>query len=301
MTTEQGPGARRRYLGKMLRRLRDEKGLTTSEVAKLLRLGQPTISRIENGRHAILPRNVYHMLEIYGVQGDRADWLIQVAEKSNERGWWESYSDTLPEWFEIYASLEGDAEEIWTYEAEFVPGLLQTPSYARAVRLAAHPHASAADLDRSVELRQARQDHLAARHLVAVINEAVIRRHVGGIHVMAEQLDHMTALAHDGIVQVHVLPYTAGAHPAMNGAFAMLRFPDTSGMDLVYIESERGGVYLERQADLARYVDVFSRIRATSLSVEESRDLMATVATELRTWAKRKESDDGRTPGDAMA
>lgn len=281
MSTEQGPGVRRRYLGKVLRRAREEKGLTTTQVAKLLHMSQPSVSRIENGRYAILPRNVYHLLEIYGVQGDRADRLIQIAEQSNVRGWWESYSDTLPEWFEIYASLEGDAAEIWTYEAEFVPGLLQTHDYAWAVRLAAHPHVGDDDLRRSAELRQVRQKQLPGRHMTAVVNEAVIRRQVGGLAVLAGQLAHLRELLRKQTVDLRVLPYSAGAHPAMTGAFSMLRFPDADEVDLVYIESERGGMYLERPADLARYTDVFSRILHASLSGAETEKLLATVASEL--------------------
>lgn len=211
----------------------------------------------------------------------RADWLLSIADQSNQRGWWESCSETIPDWFEIYVSLEADAEEIWTCEAEFVPGLLQTGGYARAVRLAAHPGVDEADLARSAALRAARQRQLVHRNVSAVVNEAVLHRVVGGREVMAGQLARLAELIERGSIDCRALPFSAGAHPAMTGAFAMLRFADTDEMDLVYTENERGGMYLERPGDLTRYADVFSRAQQAALSPAEGAALMRKIAQEL--------------------
>lgn len=270
-----GPGARRRYLGKKLRRLRERADLTVNKVAELMRVTQPTVSRIEGGRNAILARHVAKMLELYGIDGPEADALMRIAEQANERGWWESYSDVIHDWFEIYTSLEADATEVWTYEAEFVPGLFQTPDYVRAVRLAAHPDSTEAQIDRSIALRAERQRHLTGT-VVAVINEAVVRRLIApGLFTQVSRL--MTEAADD---RLRIIPFTVGLHPAMHGAFSMLRFEDSGEMDLVYTETERGGMYLERPADLVRYGDVFARLKDQSLSPDDTADLLTTLMKE---------------------
>jgi transcriptional regulator with XRE-family HTH domain len=270
-----GPAARRRYLGKVLRRLREANGMKTPEVAKLVRVSQPTVSRIEGGRGAIMARHVYRMLEVYGIDGPEADRIMQLAEQANEPGWWESYTDVIHDWFEIYASLESDTAEIWTYEVELIPGLFQTPDYIRALRLAAHPDSTPEQLDRSIQLRLERQQQLDAQNIVAVINEAAVRRLVGGRDVMRTQLRRLVDEAGRGR-ELRLLPFEAGAHAGMLGPFIMLRFADSHDddaaeqMDLVYLEHERGSVYLERPADLLRYGDVFEQVRTASLSTMET-------------------------------
>ena len=279
---EQGPGVRRRYLGKVLRRLREEAGLKTNQVAARMHVTQPTVSRIEGGRHAITLRNVAKMLEIYGVDGPRADSFMGIAEQANQRGWWESYGDVISDWFEIYASIEADATELWTYEAELVPGLLQTAEYIRAIRLAAHPNLTRAQLDRSVQLRLQRQEQMRGdRRIAAVIGEAVVRRVVGGRDVMRSQLRRLVDEAAGDRVDLRILPFEAGAHAAMTGAFMMLRFEDTEEMDLVYTETERGAVYLERPADLIRYGDIFTRIQSAALPPEETARCISRLVKEL--------------------
>jgi transcriptional regulator with XRE-family HTH domain len=277
-----GPGARRRYLGKVLRRLRVERSMTVSEAAKELRVKQPTLTRIEGGRNAILPRHVYRLLEIYGVQGDQADRLMRIAEQANQRGWWESFSDIIPDWLEILASLEPDADVIWTYQAEFVPGLFQTEDYARAIRRAWQLGGTDDQMDQFVRLRAERQQRLGHQKITAVVNEAVLRRTVGGRGVMRAQLERLVNEIDHDRVDLRLLPFEAGAHPGMKGAFIMLRFPDSEEeMDLVYVENERGGMYLERPADLIRYGDVFGSLQTLSLSAEKTRSQLTRLVKEL--------------------
>ncbi|SDC75831.1 helix-turn-helix domain-containing protein [Actinokineospora iranica] len=273
-----GPAARRRYLGKRLRALRGER--SSAEVMAQARISQPTLSRIEGGRGTIVPRNVASLLRIYGVPDAEADRLMDLAVSSEERGWWESYSDIIGKGFEIYASLEPDAAEIWMYQAEFVPGLFQTADVLAALHLALRPELAQEEIDRLIELRMERQSVVRAR-VTAVVNEAVLHRPIGSPEVWRAQLTRLRAEAERG--QVRVLPFSAGAHPAMAGAFSMLKFDDfedTEDMDLVYVATERGSMYFEKPGDLIRYGQVFTRVRDMALSPEESADLLTTLGRE---------------------
>lgn len=271
-----GPGARRRYLGKLLRGLRG--GRSLADAAREIGVSPSALSRIEGGRNAIMPRHVSALIRVYGVEEARAASLLRIAEAAQQPGWWESYSDVISDWFEIYASLEADARAIWIYEAEFVPGLMQTDDYVRAVRRSAHPEATPEQIERSVALRAERQRNVRA-DITAVVNEAVVRRMVGGPEVMRAQVRRLREEADAG--RLRVVPFSAGAHPGMHGAFWMLRFDDdANGMDLVYVETERGGMYLERPSDLKRYTEVFTRLVSQSLSAEETSDLLVTLVEE---------------------
>ncbi|HEU5474412.1 MAG TPA: DUF5753 domain-containing protein [Actinophytocola sp.] len=212
------------------------------------------------------------------------DHLVRLAEESEDRGWLLAYSDTTPNWFERYLGEEAEASEIWTYEAEFVPGLLQTAEYCRAVSAANSPDATEEDVARRVELRLARQqllDREGPPRLQVVINEAVLRRHIGGPKVMREQLRHLTGLADRPNVIVQVLPFSAGAHPAMTGSFSMLRFPSDGGDPTILVEVDSGALYPDRPVDVERYTWMFGRLRDLALSPGESGALISRVAEEL--------------------
>lgn len=283
MVTGPGPTVRRRQLGKMLRKLRLEAGKKSEEAASYLDLRRQTITRIEQGRQAILPRNVKLMCQLYGVGAPLLDTLLRLAEEAGERGWWVSYSDTMPDWFADYVGLEADAEAIWSYESEFVPGLLQTPAYTRAVTRAANPSRSDEAIDLNVQFRMARQEILessAPPKLHFVVNEAALLRPVGGRVAMAEQVEHLGDMADQPNITLQVLTIDAGAHAAMTGAFAMLRFPDDLEMNVVYLEHERGAGYLERPADLDRYGEIFRELTGTALSPDESRKHLASLAVQ---------------------
>ncbi|MFL6145545.1 MAG: helix-turn-helix domain-containing protein [Labedaea sp.] len=285
MPTEPGPATRRRQLGRQLRELRLAAGLTTMEsAAERSGLSRATISRIENAKQTILPRTVRLLCQTYGVGAPLLDHLVRLAEESEDRGWLLAYSDTTPNWFERYLGEEAEASEIWTYEAEFVPGLLQTADYCRAVRAANSPDLTKDDLARSVEFRLARQqllDRDTPPLLHVVINEAVLRRQVGGPEVMREQLRHLGELAGRRNVTVQVLPYSAGAHPAMTGSFSMLRFPSGGGDPTILVEVDSGALYPDRPVDVERYTWKFGRLCDLALSPGNSIALVSRVEAEL--------------------
>lgn len=283
METGPGPTVRRRQLGKKLRELRLAASKKPEEVADYLGVRRPTVTRIEQGKVNILPKNVRLMCQLYDVGAPLLDTLLRLAEEAGERGWWVSYSDTMPDWFADYVGLEADAEEIWSYESEFVPGLLQCPGYIRAVTKAAHPTRSAESLDLSVEFRTARQHRLDSPNppkLHFIISEAALLRAVGGHGVMADQVEHVRVVAQRPNVTLQVLTLEAGAHAAMTGSFSMLRFPDDLGMNTIYLEHERGAGYLERPADLERYAQIFQQLCETALSPEATVDHLASLVAD---------------------
>jgi len=274
----------RRLLGRQLRQYREERGITVAEAAEFLGVRPPTLYRIEKGAQAILPRNVRLLCQLYRIGAPLLDNLLARAERCNEPGWWVSYSDSVPDWFAEYVGLESDAAEIWTYEAELIPGLLQTADYVRAVASAAQD-ADEGEVQRLVEFRKARQDRITAPDnppaLHAVLNEAVLRRIVGDPEVMRTQLHHLLDVAQYEHVTLQVLPFSAGAHAAMTGSFTMLRFPEGLEMDVVFLEHDHGGMYLERPADLERYSWVFRRLSEQALTPDASVKLIASLAQDL--------------------
>lgn len=271
---EVGQTLRRRKLGKELRRARENAGMSQKDVTKEARLQPGTISKIENGRQAILPRNVKLILQACGVGAPTMDTLIRLAEESDDVGWWMAFSDTIPDWFATYVDLESDADQIWKYTSELVDGLLQTPEYAEAVARAAFPNITDDELRRSVELRTTRQTLLDGENpaeLHVVTSEAALRWEVGGEETMRNQLHHLVTMARRPNVHFQVLPFSVGAHPGMKCPFVLLRFPEGfDDMDCVYLENENGELWQERPGDIARYSDVFDRLRATALSPEET-------------------------------
>jgi transcriptional regulator with XRE-family HTH domain len=285
MSTEPGPATRRRQLGRQLRDLRLAAGLRTMEAAATRSgLSRATISRIENAKQTILPRTVRLLCQTYGIGAPMLDHLVKLAEESEDRGWLLAYSDTTPNWFERYLGEEAEASEIWEYGAEFIPGLLQTPDYCRAVSVANSPDMAKENVDRLVDFRLARQELLerdTPPRLHVVINEAALRRHVGGTTVMREQLHHLGELAKRSNVTVQVLAFSAGAHPAMTGSFIMLHFPADSGEPTIFVEVDSGALYPDRPSDFERYTWMFGRLRELALSPHKSITLVSRVMEEL--------------------
>lgn len=274
------PGSlvRRWRLGKRLRELREQAGKTQDEAAAYLGVRRPTVSRIENGRHAILAKNVRFLCQLYEIGAPTVDMLVRQAEESNERGWWVSYSDTMPDWFETFVGFEADAREIWTYESELVPGLLQVPEYVHGLRNSDSP-ATGIDLIKSIEFRKARQQRLTDRppRLRVVLNEAVIRRPVGSDTDIAAQLRRFVEVSREPWATIQVLPFDAGPHPSMKGPFSLLTLPDETDPNFVYVEHLDGALYLERPADLTRYAGVFKHLTEIALSPEATREFLATL------------------------
>ncbi|MBM7773676.1 transcriptional regulator with XRE-family HTH domain [Actinokineospora baliensis] len=277
-TDDLTPGSlvRRWRLGKQLRELREAAAKTQDEAADYLGVKRPTISRIENGRHAILPKNVRFLCQLYQIGAPQVDTLIRQAQESNERGWWVSHSDTMPDWHETYVGFEADAKAICVYESELVYGLLQVPSYTRAVRSAFVDHVDELALAKSIAFRQERQRHLDSKHpeLRIILNETVVRRPVGD---MREQLLHLLKASEWPYLTLQILPFAAGPHPGMTNPFSLLTLPDESSPNFVYLEHADGAIYLERPADLTLYAANFERMSEQALSPEETRAFLASL------------------------
>jgi len=286
MAGRSSPTVKRRRLAAELRHLRESAGLTIDEVAERLEWSTAKISRIENARVSVLPRDVKFLLRVYGITeaDDSWDVLLSLARESRQKGWWQQYGEAVPEWFEVYVGLEAEATTIWEYDAEFVPGMLQTKEYARAVHRAQLMTATDEEIDRLVSVRLARQELLTsedAPQLWLVLNEAVIRRAVGGRQIMHAQLERLIEASSLPNITLQIVPFSAGAHPAMDGAFILFSFREPTDPDIVYFEYHTGALYLEKHPDVTRYRLMFDHLRASALSVDASRDYMARVAEEL--------------------
>ena len=286
MPVRPSPTVRRRRLRYELRRLRDEHGLTIEQVQEASGgdIKSPSISRWENGERSVRPTDLRLLLDIYNVTGDRREALLTLARQAKERGWWQSYASAIPDWFAVYVGLEAEAARISEYAAELVPGLLQTPEYYRAFLRAAPAAGSEDEISRKIEVRQARQERLTGEdppEYWAVLNEAVIRRAVGGTEAMRGQLHHIAEIAQLPHVNVQVLPFAAGAHPAMDGAFSILGFPEAADPDVVYLENQAGSLYLEEEPEIDRYARMFSHLIAKALDPEETRRMIARLADDL--------------------
>lgn len=281
----QSPTVRRRRLAAELRRIREEGNQTIDQVAAQLDWHATKLSRFETGRRAIQPSDVRALLAVYEVEPDECEALLILAREARRRGWWHTYGQAVPEWFEVYVGLESEASSLHIYECEFVPGLLQTEDYIRAVHRAAQIGASEEEIDQRVAVRVARQKLLASDdppHLWMIVNEAVIRRTVGGAEVMRAQLERMVEAADLPNVTLQVLPFAVGAHPAMGGGFHMLGF-GSADINVVYIEYPTGTIYLEKQPEVERYTLIFDHLRAAALPTEASKAIIARVASELTT------------------
>jgi transcriptional regulator with XRE-family HTH domain len=275
------PTLRKRRLVSELRRLREAADLTIEDVAGRLECSASKISRIETGRVGVTPRDVRDMLSAYGADRSTLDELVQLARDARRRAWWDEFGDVAPG---RYVGFEADAEEVRTYQGLMVPGLLQSEDYTRALIRAVLPDATPAEVDRRVELRKARQALLAdgdPLRLHAVVDEAALRRLVGGPQVMAEQLRRLNEVGEQPNITLQVASFEAGGHAAMDGPFVILSFPEQSDPAVVYIESPKGDVYWEEPSDVARYSDLFARLSAESLDPAASSALIGRVAREL--------------------
>ncbi len=234
--------------------------MTLDIAARQLDMSKSNLSRIENAQIGIKPRDVRAALALYQVTGSDAEALIEIARGAQQRGWWQHYSDVLPEWFEFYVGLEAEAATLRTYEAEAVPGLLQTEAYAREIyRLTAGED----DLDRKVAARIRRQDVLRGEQpveLSVVLNEAVLLRRVTDRAVMVGQLSHLETVAQLPNVTIQVLPFDAGGHPAMNSPYVLLTFADAADAAVVYLENLSTGLALEEAAQVRSYSLVHERL-----------------------------------------
>ncbi|GGO75072.1 helix-turn-helix domain-containing protein [Nonomuraea cavernae] len=269
------PTVLRILLGTQLRRLRTRRGISREDAGYAIRASHAKISRLELGQVSFKERDVADLLTLYGVidEDERAP-LIELARQANAQGWWHKYSDLLPSWFEVYIGLEGAASSVRTYENQFVPGLLQAPGYARAVIKLAHWAAPDEEIDRRVMLRTIRQRRLTgdnALTLWAVIDEAVVRRALGGPKVMREQVEHLLEMTALRNVTVQIMSFERGGHAAAGGPFSILRFPERDLPDVVYMEQLTSALYLDKPAESDRYTQVMDRLSIQAESPADSR------------------------------
>ncbi|MBF6338099.1 helix-turn-helix domain-containing protein [Nocardia abscessus] len=279
---ERGPTVLRIALGSRLRQLREGCGITREAAGDAIRGSHAKISRLELGRTGFKERDLRDLLSLYGVVDPaERETYFELARRANDPGWWQHYSDLLPAWFETYIGLEQAATTIRTYEAQFVPGLLQTADYARAVIQLGNSD----ETERRVAIRMRRQEILnrvAAPTLWAVIDENALRRPVGGMEVLREQVEHLLAMADRPSIRIQVLPYSAGGHSAAGGPFSILRFPEPELADIVYTEQLTSSLYFDKQRDVELYMSVMNRLSVEALSPVDSVRFLWDLLTGMR-------------------
>ena len=273
-----GPTVQRMLVGARLRRLRTEMGLTREEAAEAIRASEWKIHRLENGQVGFKDRDIVDLLRLYQVTDpEEVAEFVTLAREANTPGWWRHYGDLLPSWFRTYVDLEAAAAVIRTYEGQFVPGLLQTDDYMRAVVRGAHLEDNSEEVGRRVRLRMARQTLLTREQpprLWAVVDEAALRRPVGGRKVMRGQLERLLEASKLPNVTLQVLPFAAGAHAAMVGSFSILRFGDQELPDVVYLEHLTSASYLSKTDEVDRYLHVMESICVRAAAPDQTVELL---------------------------
>lgn len=282
MADRPGPTLRRRKLVKELIAAREAAGMKASQLATEIDLKPSAVSKIEKGTQGLTLRNIKAYARVTGLSKAKTDELVLLgANDKTYEDWLVEFREDMPEWFALYPALEEDAVQIWNYEPELIKGLVQTPEYAEAIVRAGLPEISAEELERSVDLRKRRQELLERDDppkLRLVLNEAVIRRQVGGEAVMSKQIRHLVTLSKEEHIEIQVLPFSAGAHPGMKTGFTLLRFPEGfDDMDCVYLENNNGGVWQEVLEHVAEYSATFERQCSMALSAEETRALLVSL------------------------
>ena len=281
-----GSTVRRIMLGASLRRLREQKGLSREAAGFHIRASESKISRMELGRVGFKTRDVEDLLTLYGVVDDaERRGLLEMVREANTPGWWHKYGDVLPSWFTTYIGLEEAASVIRTYEVQFIPGLLQTASYARTVIELGHPEASQEEIERRVHLRMQRQERLTKKdglRLWAVIDEAALRRPIGGPEIMREQLQHLLEVATLPNITIQVMPFKFGMHAAEGGAFSILRFPEPDLSDVVYVEQLWGALYLDKREDVDPYLTAMEQLCVESTTPGGTAELIGDLLERYR-------------------
>lgn len=279
-----GPTVLRILLGSQLRMLREVKGITREEAGYAIRASGSKISRMELGRVSFKERDVTDLLNLYGVDEDETATLVALATQANSPGWWHKYGDVLPDWFQVYVGLEEAASLIRLYEVQFVPGLLQTADYARAVVRLGQPGAAPEEIERRISLRMGRQELLTkpgGPRLWAIVDEAALRRPIGGKEVMRAQLEQLILATEEPQVTLQVMPFRSGGHAAEAGAFTIMRFPEPDLPDVVYLEQLTSALYLDKRDDVEKYTEVMERLSVESESPERSVDILSGMLEEV--------------------
>lgn len=283
MSDVRSPTVRRRELGALLRALRTEQGLTVEMVAERMLCSPSKVSRLETGQRGATARDIRDLCDIYGVaEPAERTRMAKLAAEGKQQGWWQAYELDN---FATYVGLEEAATTIKQYQSTAMPGLLQTPAYARATAEVLIPQVSQTRVDEFVEVKLRRQQGVLTKEpplqFSVVVDEAVLHRAVGGAIAMGEQLEHLIELAKIDSVTIQVIPYSVGAHPAMDSTFRILEFGE-SVPSVVYVEGLVGWIYVERPQDIARYERVFDHLSTIALSPQESIELVAKVCANYR-------------------
>ena len=280
-----GPIALRISLGGQLRKLREAASFTRQQAGYEIRSSESKISRMELGKVGFKERDIADLLTLYGLsEGDERERLISLSRDANNPGWWTAYGDVLPNWFQSYLGLEAVAEIIRTYQIQLVPGLLQTPDYARALIQLGRGIMPSDELERRVALRTSRQEVLT-RHdpvrLWAVIDEAALRRPLGGVEVMRVQLEHLIEVSKLKNVTLQVMPFKAFGHAVSAGAFSLLRFADEELPNVVYIEHLTNALYLDRRDEVDRYSATMDALSVAAPEPRRTHDELVRILKEL--------------------
>lgn len=275
------PTVRRRRLGSEIKRLREAERMSGSILAKKIGMSQPQFSRVENARGKLTAPQVGKLIKIFAVDERKAEELRTLHRDSDVLGWWEQYSDVLPDNVELLIGLEAGAAWEQTYEDAFIPALLQTPEYAKAVISSAAPFLRSADVPRLVQLRADRQQRLIDTdfRLTAVINEAALLRCVGGPEVMHAQLRHLLDVQHNATVEVLVLPHEAGEHPGQGQSFMLLTFPEPEDPAIVYLDYAHASGFLEKAHEIRQHTSVFGAVVSQALNPDDSLRRIAKIVT----------------------
>ncbi|GAA1806579.1 helix-turn-helix transcriptional regulator [Actinomadura chokoriensis] len=271
-------------LARELRSLRGQAGLSQEAVAEEMGWNESKLTRIENDKSRVLVRDVKRLLGLYKVEGDAADAMLELARLAREPDWWHQYSGAIPEWLQVYVVLEASASHIFGYESEFVPGIMQTDAYARSIMSTAPYPDTEAEIEEKIAVRAARQARLTRDDPLEawfVLNEAVIRRMVGGRDVMREQIEHLIKLARLRNVTLQILPFASGEHGAMHGMFYLLEFAAPDDPDKVYMEQHIGGLYAQKPPEVSRYRLISDHLRAQALGPEQTIVMLRKLAEEL--------------------
>ncbi|MFG2021652.1 helix-turn-helix domain-containing protein [Actinomadura geliboluensis] len=291
---ERRPTIRERKLAAELRRLRERSTMRLDQVvAELQAAGEgrwstPKLSRIETAAQGIKTSDVNQLCDLYGVTPEKRETLLALTRTARQRGWWDAYADTIHTGYASYIELESEAKSLRCYDALILNGLLQTTEYAREViRVGLMQFAPATEVDRRLEVRTTRQNLLHAREpeplrIWSIIDEAALRRTIGGPEVMARQCLHLIELAEQPNVMLQVLPFAAGAHPAPTGTFAHMAFPERHMPEVIYLDGLTSALYIEDDSQVHTYSLAFNQLAMAALGADESLELISRLASELQ-------------------
>ncbi|WP_431042514.1 helix-turn-helix domain-containing protein [Streptomyces sp. P1-3] len=279
------PTVRLRRLAAELRRLRGASELTREDVTERTGINTVTLYRIETARVRPQRRTLLALLDLYEVHASHRDEVLALLQGAKEQGWLRPYHSELPEQYTAYISFESEAWEVRNYESLFIPGVLQTGDYARAVIKGTLPMATVEAVEQRVQARVERKAVLAKKEPLrvwAIMDEAALHRTVGGPKVMREQMEHLAQVTGEPHVTLQVIPFSAGAHAGMPGSFVLMGFADKEDPELVYLDSMAGDLFLEAEIDVRRYGVMFDNLRAQALSPDDTLRLITTLASEMR-------------------